>query len=165
MQELLGENNVRIITNDEALENGLPTAKGFIKDGIIYLNISRFKNFGNAVSVGIHEMSHLIIASIKANTLKADEYYRLLNDLKQDPEYNELALLYPDSVGSDLDEEVLCCKIGKLLSNAINLNSDFETELLSSDSLLDGIKKLFNKVKSSKDIIGTSLNYAVLNYA
>ena len=110
-------------------------------------------------------MSHLIIASIKANTLKADEYYRLLNDLKKDPEYDELALLYPDNVGSDLDEEVLCCKIGKLLSNAINLNSDFETELLNSDSLLDGIKKLFNKVKSSKDIIGISLNYAVLNYA
>ena len=81
---------VEIIDDEHELVQSLGfKERGFIKDGIIYLNTSAFKSQGatEALSVGLHEVAHLIMAGIKAQKPESETrqkfyqmFLRILND-------------------------------------------------------------------------------------
>ena len=81
---------VEIIDDEHELVQSLGfKERGFIKDGIIYLNSSAFKAQGatEALSVGLHEVAHLILAGIKAQKPESETrqkfykiFLRVLND-------------------------------------------------------------------------------------
>ena len=81
---------VEIIDDEHELVQSLGfKERGFIKDGIIYLNSSAFKAQGatEALSVGLHEIAHLILAGIKAQKPESETrqkfykmFLRVLND-------------------------------------------------------------------------------------
>ena len=164
-------NLVKVITDEEAKDMGITEGSyGFIKDGKVYLNSSRFTDdqtgCGSALGIGMHEIAHLVIAGIKAMDNSRPEkqaYYKLLSQVRNEADYNEIAALYPDSVGSDLDEEVLCNKIQSLLTNRINKSSEVEVGFVDDGILLGGLQQIFENIKL-KDVIDNNLEYAIENF-
>lgn len=163
-------NNITIVDNEYVDKYNLPKERGFIYDGKIYLNSDSFAGSASALGVGIHEISHLILAAVKAKDINSEErktLYNLLSKLPNDPEFDEIAKRYPNRVGSDLLEEVLCNKIEKLLTNRINQDSDFEISLLNGGFLESMFKELFpdNNGLSLNSLIDSNLEQAIELYA
>lgn len=156
---------VEVIDEEYRAEHNLPVERGFIKDGVVYLNKSRFNDAASAIGVGIHELAHLVFAAIKSSKDDSPEkqlYYKLLYMIHNDPEYVTIASRYEDRVGSDLDEEVLCSKIERLLTNKLLTNSEVELGLLQSGLLIDSIQKLFPEGNITFDqLIGMNLEEAI----
>ena len=135
---------IEVITDENVKEKNLPKERGFIKDGVIYINKSRFNDASSLLGVGIHELSHAILAAIKTSDKEIKQrYYDLLGSLKDDPEFETIAAMYPDRVGSDLLEEVFCNKLEKLLMNKISQDSNIELAIINDGLLLKGLKTLF----------------------
>ena len=133
-----------VITDEDVEKYKLPKERGFIKDGAIYINKSRFNDASSLLGVAIHELSHAILAAIKTSDSDTKQrYYTLLDSLKEDPEFETIAAMYPDRVGSDLLEEVFCNKLEKLLTNKISQNSKVELAIINDGLLLKGLKTLF----------------------
>lgn len=164
-------NLVKVITDEEAKDMGITEGSyGFIKDGRVYLNSSRFTDdqtgCGSALGIGMHEIAHLVIAGIKAMDNSKSEkqaYYKLLSQVRKEADYDEIAALYPDSVGSDLDEEVLCNKIQSLLTNRINKSSEVEVGFVDNGILLGGLQQIFENIEL-KDAVDNNLEYAIENF-
>ena len=135
---------IEVITDENVKEKNLPKERGFIKDGIIYINKSSFKDASSLLGVSIHELSHAVLAAIKTSDKETKQrYYNLLDFLKDDPKFETIAAMYPDRVGSDLLEEVFCNKLEKLLMNKISQDSNIELAIVNDGLLLKGLKTLF----------------------
>lgn len=135
---------IAVITDEDVKEYNLPTERGFIKDGVICINKSRFNDTTSLLGVAVHELSHAILAGIKTSGDEIKQkYYTVLDSLKNDPEFEAISVLYPDRVGSDLLEEVFCNKLEKLLTNKINQNSKVELAIVDNGLLLKGLQTLF----------------------
>ena len=155
------ENNIiQIVDDDYVNENNLPKERGFIKDGKVYINQSAFRDSATALGVGIHEITHLIAAAIKAKPIDDPTrklYYELLQKVSKDQDFNEIASRYPDRVGSDIAEEVLCNKIQKILTNKINNNSNIELGIMNGKLIIEGFNSIFSDSKATiEDIISTN---------
>lgn len=162
---------VHRITNSEAEARNLPKDRGFIHNGEVYLNIDKFSDSGNALTVGIHEISHLIIAALKARPQDSDsrnQLYEMLKAIHNDPEYESIAKCYSDRIGSDLDEEVLCNKIEKILSNNINNTSQVDIALYNGRIIFNKLKEIFPNLGDKtpiSELINTNLEQAIEKYA
>lgn len=162
---------VEIIDDEHELVQSLGfKERGFIKDGVIYLNTSAFKAQGatEALSVGLHEVAHLILAGIKAQDLKSETrqkfyqmFLRILNDKDLMQKYEAI---YPNRFGSDLAEEILCNEMETLLTNRISKNDQYQLQLIEDKILFNGIKELFSEAKDLSDIMGASLQTIVENF-
>lgn len=110
------------------------------------------------------------MAAIKAKAPESKErklMYEMLKAIHNDPEYDTIASLYTDRIGSDLDEEVLCNKIEKILSNQINRMSDIDLSLYQDGIIYSELKSLFPNLTNQpiEELLNINLETAIENYA
>lgn len=162
---------VEVIDDEHELVQSLGfKERGFIKDGVIYLNTSAFKAQGatEALSVGLHEIAHLILAGIKAQKPESETrqkfyqmFLRILNDKNLMQKWETT---YPNRFGSDLAEEILCNEMETLLTNRISKDDQYQLQLVEDKILFSGIKELFSEAEDLSDIMGASLLTTVENF-
>ncbi len=162
---------VKVVDKDDKVVKSLGfRERGFIKDGVVYLNTSTFEEQGatEALSVGLHEIAHLIIAGIKAQKPESktrQKFYqmflRVLNDKDLMQKWESV---YPNRVGSDLAEEILCNEMETLLTNRISKDDKYQLQLVEDKILFSGIKELFSEVEDLSDVMGVSLQTIVENF-
>lgn len=162
---------VKIVDNEDEVVQSLKfRERGFIKDGVIYLNTSTFEKQGatEALSVGLHEIAHLILAGIKAQkpeSVTRQKFYqmflRVLNDKNLMKKWEAM---YPNRVGSDLAEEILCNEMETLLTDRISKDDQYQLQLVEDKILFSGIKELFSGVEDLSDVMGVSLQTIVENF-
>lgn len=162
---------VEIIDDEHELVQSLGfKERGFIKDGVVYLNTSAFKAQGatEALSVGLHEVAHLIIAGIKAqkpeNETRQKFYKMFLRVLNDKDLMQKWEAVYPNRFGSDLAEEILCNEMETLLTNRISKDDQYQLQLVEDKILFSGIKELFSGVEDLSDVMGISLQTIVENF-
>ena len=162
---------VEIIDDEHELVKSLGfRERGFIKDGVVYLNTSTFEKQGatEALSVGLHEIAHLILAGIKAQkpeSVTRQKFYQMFLRVLNDKDLmKKWEAVYPNRVGSDLAEEILCNEMETLLTDRISKNDKYQLQLVEDKILFSGIKELFSGVKDLSDVMGVSLQTIVENF-
>ena len=162
---------VEIIDDEHELVKSLGfRERGFIKDGVVYLNTSTFEKQGatEALSVGLHEIAHLILAGIKAQKPESatrQKFYQMFLRVLNDKDLmQKWETVYPNRVGSDLAEEILCNEMETLLTDRISKNDKYQLQLVEDKILFSGIKELFSGVKDLSDVMGVSLQTIVENF-
>lgn len=115
--QMLNTKNLVITNNAELKEKGWDdiNAKGFIKDGKIYIN----EDLAEEDTI-IHELGHIYLAVAKME--HPDEYYELLNKVRETDLWKEMRERedYKNKKGSDFDEEVLATMISNYYKNVSN---------------------------------------------
>ena len=162
---------VEIIDDEHELVQSLGfKERGFIKDGIVYLNSSAFKAQGatEALSVGLHEIAHLILAGIKAQKPESEtrqKFYKMFLRVLNDKDLmQKWEAVYPNRFGSDLAEEILCNEMETLLTNRISKDDQYQLQLVEDKILFSGIKELFSGAEDLSDVMGVSLQTIVENF-
>lgn len=162
---------VEIIDNEHELVQSLGfKERGFIKDGIIYLNTSAFKAQGatEALSVGLHEVAHLIMAGIKAQKPESEtrqKFYQMFLRILNDKDLmQKWEATYPNRFGSDLAEEILCNEMETLLTNRISKDDQYQLQLVEDKILFSGIKELFSDVEDLSDVMQVPLQTIIENF-
>lgn len=162
---------VKIVDNEDEVVQSLKfRERGFIKDGVIYLNTSTFEKQGatEALSVGLHEIAHLILAGIKAQkpeSVTRQKFYQMFLRVLNDKELmKKWEAIYPNRVGSDLAEEILCNEMETLLTDRISKDDQYQLQLVEDKILFSGIKELFSGVEDLSDVMGVSLQTIVENF-
>ena len=132
-KEDLIENGFDEITADYFVRNihKIANAKAFIFNGRIYFNADKANAF-----TYLHEVAHVILAEMKwsSNPQIRDTYYQLVSQVVNHKLFNSIAKLYPESYGSDLQEEVLVNIFEMYLNN----------EVLNGDEMFEMIQNLYN---------------------
>ena len=127
-----------LVNEDPSIRN----AKGFIKNGEIYINADRATD-----DTVIHEFGHLYLADAKLQ--HPTEYYQLLSKVKETSFWKLMRSMpeYANKRGSDFDEEVLASLIDRsyndglggvdhaIVVEALDLVSPEYKEFLKSDIL------------------------------
>lgn len=161
IKHLYGDENVKTVTNAdiENPANNYPAfahnADSFIWDGIVYINTDRTNN-NKGVGVVAHEMSHLVFAALKKND--PDAYYDMLASAQASPDFNskyeKYKDLYPDAIGTDLVEEIVCKTIEDFLAGKMDADDKFGQRLaLNPNIVLDELNKICgNKVVEPKPV-------------
>lgn len=112
-----------LVNEDSVIRN----AKGFVRNGKIYINADRATD-----DTVIHEFGHLYLADAKLQ--HPNEYYQLLTKVK-DTEFWKLMRDLPEYVnkrGSDFDEEVLASLIDRSYNEGLEgVNHDIVVEALN----------------------------------
>ena len=162
---------VKVVDNeDEVVQSSGIKERGFIKDGVVYLNTSTFKEQGatEALSVGLHEIAHLILAGIKAQKPESatrQKFYQMFLRVLNDKDLmKKWETVYPNRVGSDLAEEILCNEMETLLTDRISKDDKYQLQLVEDKILFSGIKELFSGVEDLSDVMGVSLQTIVENF-
>lgn len=162
---------VKVVDNeDEVVQSSGIKERGFIKDGVVYLNTSTFKEQGatEALSVGLHEIAHLILAGIKAQKPESatrQKFYQMFLRVLNDKDLmQKWETVYPNRVGSDLAEEILCNEMETLLTDRISKDDKYQLQLVEDKILFSGIKELFSGVEDLSDVMGVSLQTIVENF-
>ena len=162
---------VKIVNNEDEVVQSLKfRERGFIKDGVIYLNTSTFEKQGatEALSVGLHEIAHLILAGIKAQkpeSVTRQKFYQMFLRVLNDKDLmKKWEAVYPNRVGSDLAEEILCNEMETLLTDRISKDDQYQLQLVEDKILFSGIKELFSGVEDLSDVMGVSLQTIVENF-
>ena len=162
---------VKIVNNEDKVVQSLKfRERGFIKDGVIYLNTSTFEKQGatEALSVGLHEIAHLILAGIKAQkpeSVTRQKFYQMFLRVLNDKDLmKKWEAVYPNRVGSDLAEEILCNEMETLLTDRISKDDQYQLQLVEDKILFSGIKELFSGVEDLSDVMGVSLQTIVENF-
>lgn len=124
--------NVKLVTDQDLVNEdaSIRNAKGFIKNGDIYINVDRATN-----DTVIHEFSHLYLAAFKEQNPKI--YYTIIGDVQDTERWKSMREnpYYQNKKGSDFDEEVLATMISDYyltdtLSNIPAKEIDIVTDLL-----------------------------------
>ena len=162
---------VKVVDNeDEVVQSSGIKERGFIKDGVVYLNTSTFKEQGatEALSVGLHEIAHLILAGIKAQnpeSVTRQKFYQMFLRVLNDKDLmQKWEAMYPNRIGSDLAEEILCNEMETLLTDRISKDDKYQLQLVEDKILFSGIKELFSGVEDLSDVMGVSLQTIVENF-
>lgn len=162
---------IKIVDNEDEVVQSLKfRERGFIKDGVIYLNTSTFEKQGatEALSVGLHEIAHLILAGIKAQkpeSVTRQKFYQMFLRVLNDKDLmKKWEAMYPNRVGSDLAEEILCNEMETLLTDRISKDDQYQLQLVEDKILFSGIKELFSGVEDLSDVMGVSLQTIVENF-
>lgn len=123
----------------------------FIKDSKIYINISHPGLHAGSL---VHELSHLILASIRS--VNPEVYYDLLSKVDlESGKYDNLKIRYENRLRSDVKEEVLADLFGK----------HFDRQILDYGSLEEAFNNLTLKqvFKDLFDISGQIPSYITNN--
>ena len=162
---------VEIIDDEHELVQSLGfKERGFIKDGIVYLNSSTFKAQGatEALSVGLHEVAHLILAGIKAQKPESEtrqKFYKMFLRVLNDKDLmQKWEAVYPNRFGSDLAEEILCNEMETLLTNRISKDDQYQLQLVEDKILFSGIKELFSGAEDLSDVMQVPLQTIIENF-
>lgn len=162
--------------DSDSIVKDLPYAKqaaSFIYEGEIYVNTDHAK-----WTTMMHELSHLVLASMKINALNGVDkdgiYYKLMNAVENSPQYNDFKQKYisqyggniVDGMGSDLTEEILCNLLENYLTNkTFDLKEDPLVE--NEQTVLNAIGQLFNadKTISLQDLMTDDLMFIIDKYS
>ena len=130
-------------------------AKGFIKDGVIYINLNRSNNTGEITGALIHELSHLIAGIFKIKN--RDVWYSLIENLKSQYYTNDKIKRIVDSIkenyytdktfqkiNSDIFEEALMHIIEE---NFVNKNSKTLNNLgINQNDMQNNITNIISEI-------------------
>ena len=154
LNKRLTDSEIHLITDDELLDfkdrpqyNEIAKSKGFVLDGEIYINVSRMSG-----ATLLHEFAHVVLAAMKSNPQTRDIYYQLVTSVKDLQEFDQIAELYPNHVGSDLYEEVFAYTLEMYLDNKEYLPSDAIDET-------DTSAVLYSVSTNNKDAILQAISY------
>jgi hypothetical protein len=104
--------------------------RGMVQNGYIYINTDKFTDVSSIRAVAMHELAHIFLASVKAKD--PEKYYNYIAKIGQASDFDEIAKYYPNSIGTDLQEEVFCCKLEKVLAGSYNPNDQFEVDFANN---------------------------------
>lgn len=146
------------VTADYFINNAgkLNKAKAFIFNGKIFIN----RDKANALDY-VHEIAHVILAEMKwSNDEKVRElYYKLVSQVSEHKLFDKIAKYYPNSHGSDLQEEVLVNIFEMYLNNEV-VRGDEVFEILTTHHIDDQ----FTFMKVLLDVIKGEVNYENIDF-
>ncbi len=161
LQDLYGI-NIKYISNSELNSEewqqvpGVQSAKAFIFDGDIYVNVDNA-----TIESPLHEMLHLIFGSIKYS--EPELYQSLVDQAINFSSYNRIAKLYPNRTQNDLNEEIFITELSKYLvgkqSDLAGLDPSVMHEIsYNMYRLLDTVMMGGNSVKTIPESVLYNLN-------
>lgn len=134
-----GIKGIHVVTSADLIHESpeIQNAKGFVRDGEIYINVNRAGD-----DTVIHEFGHIYLAYAKVTN--PDAYYALLEKVRKTELWAKMKTwyVYRNKVGSDFDEEVLATIIGNYY-NKQSINQEKEIALEAINLLPDDFKQLF----------------------
>lgn len=151
--------NIQYISNDELVENvDVNSAKAFIKDGTIYVNVDNA-----TIDSPIHEMLHLFIGSISFSNPQL--FQQLLHSIQTLPNIEDRIQPFLGSrTMDDILEEIFVEELAKFVTGQKSLFDNLQKDIISSilynikrdiDTIIDGnysIKSLDNNEIFNKSI-------------
>lgn len=144
-----------LVNDDSTTRN----AKGFVRNGEIYINVDRATN-----DTVIHEFGHLYLADAKLN--HPNEYYELLSEVRKTDIWKRMRSMieYQNKRGSDFDEEVLATIISNYYkNNRENPDSPFSENAYFAVKALDLVSPEFKEFLLS-DTIPQLSDTLITNY-
>ena len=144
-----------LVNDDSTTRN----AKGFVRNGEIYINVDRATN-----DTVIHEFGHLYLADAKLRN--PNEYYELLSEVRKTNIWQRMRSMieYQNKRGSDFDEEVLATIISNYYKdNSENPDSPFSENAYFAVKALDLVSPEFKEFLSS-DTIPQLSDALITNY-
>ena len=144
-----------LVNDDSTTRN----AKGFVRNGEIYINVDRATN-----DTVIHEFGHLYLADAKLN--HPNEYYELLSEVRKTNIWQRMRSMieYQNKRGSDFDEEVLATIISNYYKdNNENPDSPFSENAYFAVKALDLVSPEFKEFLLS-DTIPQLSDTLITNY-
>lgn len=100
-----------------------------MQNGRIYINADKFTDVPSIKATAMHELTHIFLASVKAKDPR--KYYDYIAQIGRSSDFDEIAKYYPNSIGTDLQEEIFCYKLEKVLAGSYNPNDPFEAEFVN----------------------------------
>lgn len=154
--------NIQYIDNDELIEDvDVNSAKAFIKNGTIYINIDN-----STIDSPIHEMLHLFIGSISFSNPQL--FQQLLSSIQTLPNIEDRVQMFSGSrTMNDILEEIFVEELAKFVTGQKSIFDNFQKDVISQilydikrdiDTIIDGnysVKSLDNNEifdKSLKDL-------------
>lgn len=144
-----------LVNDDSTTRN----AKGFVRNGEIYINVDRATN-----DTVIHEFGHLYLADAKLRN--PNEYYELLSEVRKTNIWQRMRSMieYQNKRGSDFDEEVLATIISNYYKdNSENPDSPFSENAYFANRALDLVSPEFKEFLLS-DTIPQLSDALITNY-
>lgn len=145
VQNLQELKNVKLVTDADLINEdaSIRNAKGFIKNGDIYINTDRATD-----DTVVHEFSHLYLAALKEQSPK--EYYIILSEVQDTDLWKDMREnpYYQNKKGSDFDEEVLATMLSNYYSNS--KMSDIELDII--EDLLERLNPEFKYLMDTGEI-------------
>lgn len=140
--------NVKLVTDQDLVNEdaSIRNAKGFIKNGDIYINIDRATD-----DTVVHEFSHLYLAAFKEQ--HPEVYYMILGDIQDTDLWKNMREnpYYQNKKGSDFDEEVLATMISNYYSSS-TLSDITVKEIDIVTDLLDLLNPEFKHLMDTGEI-------------
>lgn len=154
--------NIQYISNDEVIKNvDINSAKAFIKDGTIYINIDNA-----TIDSPIHEMLHLFIGSISFSNPQL--FQQLLSSIQTLPDIESRIQSFSGTrTMNDILEEIFVEELAKFITGQKSMFDNLQKDIISQilynikrdiDTIIDGnysIKSLDNNEifdKSLRDL-------------
>ena len=133
---------------DETFKEYLKKQKAFIHNGEIYVNMQTAD-----ITDTVHELTHLLLAQMKwsKDVNVRNNYYNLVSQVTEHPNFNDIAKHYPWAHGSDLQEEVLVNLFQMYLQNKVFIGDNILDKFVSSNDFMGTILDAI--LKNSKDTI------------
>ena len=163
--EMVSTNEIML---DVELGEAYASAKGFVKDGIVYFNTDKM-----TLDTPIHEFGHLYIETIKEND--PNLYKQIMHESLKHELAPEVSSTYPELKGDDLAEEIFVTALGldnqnktstlykfingvktwwqNLMSTIFSIPTNKTKEITLNDSLNTIIDKLGHKMVFGKDVL------------
>lgn len=134
----------KIVTNNsvqDLFEDDPDTwrAQAFIHKGEVYVNVDRAD-----VTDPLHEFAHILLAGLKWEPKYSKLYYTALSAISDHPMFDEIAAMYPNKYGSDLQEEVFVRILQDYLDNKIYNWDDNVTLEQLNDGLLEALQRILD---------------------
>ena len=116
--------------------------KAFIYNGKVFVNTDVASTDSK-----VHELLHIFLGGIKYNPEYKDTYDKIISSAEQLPEYQTMAVNYPNRTRSDVDEEIAVTEYAKYLTGGPSLydqlpDSDrehIEYEMMNTaDAVMEG---------------------------
>ena len=134
--------NITYIDNDELVDNvDVNSAKAFIKDGTIYINVDNA-----TIDSPIHEMLHLFIGSISFSNPQL--FQQLMSIVSSLPNIEEKIALFGGSrTMNDILEEIFVEELSKFVTGQSSLFDNLQKDIISQvlynikrdiDTIIDG---------------------------
>lgn len=98
-------------------------AQAFIYNGNIYVNTDIA-----SVDSQVHELMHILLGSMRFK--QPDLYFELIQTVQKLPNFQDIAINYPNRTQSDLLEEVFVEEFSKYLSGIDNEMSNLDSDIL-----------------------------------
>lgn len=118
--------DIHCVENDDVVDNvDVSTAKGFIKDGSIYINLDNA-----TIDTPIHEMLHMFLGSLSISNPTL--FFTLIQTTEQLPTFQKRAAAFGNSrTMSDIQEEIFVEELAKFLTGRPSMINNLSKDSIS----------------------------------